>query len=307
MKLKNLYKDALKNGYAIGAFNFVNMESLTAILDGAQQLHTPVIVAVSESAFNYMDFDILHGLIIGARKKYTVPFFVHLDHGKSLQMCQRAIECGFDSVMIDASSLPFEENVKLTKSVVDYAKKFDVQVEAELGKLKGVEDDISSTESLFTDPMQAKLFVEQTNVDSLAVAIGTSHGVNKFARDAKIRTDILSEIENAIPNTPLVLHGASSVPEQIKTELIKFGCNLSSAKGVPEEILKDVSCNHHIVKINVDSDIRMTTTLAVRKYLSENPNELDIRKYLGQAKIEITNLVKHKINNVFNTKETVKK
>lgn len=302
MTLQQVYLDALKNGYALGAFNFVNLESLSAILDGAQELNTPVIVAVSESAFKYMGKEFLKGIISGARKTYCFPFFVHLDHGKSLEMCKNAIDCGFDSVMIDASSLPFEENVKLTKSVVDYAKKFGVQVEAELGKLKGVEDDVSSNEHLFTDPQEAKLFVEQTGVDSLAIAIGTSHGVNKFAGEAKIRTDILSEIENEIPNTPLVLHGASSVPEQIKTELTKYGCTLPNAKGVPEQILTEVSTKHHIIKINVDSDIRMVTTLAIRKYLSNNPSEIDSRKYLSQAKKDITELVKHKINDVFKTK-----
>ncbi len=303
MKLQELYQDALKRKYAIGAFNFVNLESLTAILDSAQNLNTPVIVAVSESAFSYMGFDFLKEIIKGARKKYTVPFFVHLDHGKSLQMCKTAIKCGFDSVMIDASSLPFEENVKLTKSVVDYAHKKGVQVEAELGRLKGVEDNVSSSEHLFTDPKEAKQFVMQTGVDSLAIAIGTSHGVNKFAGEAKIRTDILSKIEKAIPHMPLVLHGASSVPEVTRDEILKYGGNLKSAKGVPEEILNEVSTKHHIVKINQDSDIRMTITLAVRKYLAENPSEIDMRKYLGKAKQDVTQLVEHRIKDVFKTKQ----
>ena len=302
MKLQELYADAIKRGYSIGAFNFVNLESLTAILDGAQNLNTPVIVAVSESAFKYMGAEFLKGLIEGARKTYTIPFFVHLDHGKSLEICKKAIDCNFDSVMIDASSLPFEENVKLTKSVVDYAKQFDVQVEGELGRLKGVEDTVSSNEHLFTDPSEALTFVKQTNVDSLAIAIGTSHGVNKFLKDAKIRIDILQEIEKTIPNTPLVLHGASSVPQKIKSELVKFGADLKNAQGVPENILTEVSTKHHIVKINVDSDIRMTTTLAVRKYLTENPSEIDVRKYLSQAKKDITKLIEHKIKDVFKTK-----
>lgn len=302
MTLQQVYADALNRGYALGAFNFVNIESLTAILDTAQELNVPIIVAVSESAFKYIGFDILKGIIKGAKKKYTIPFFVHLDHGKSLEMCKMAIKCGFDSVMIDASSLPFEQNVKLTKAVVNYAKTRGVQVEAELGKLKGVEDDVHSNEHLFTDPQEAKLFVEQTGVDSLAIAIGTSHGVNKFAGEAKIRTDILKKIEKAIPNTPLVLHGASSVPEQIRDELAQYGTNLKNAKGVPEDILKTVSTKHHIVKINVDSDIRMTGTLAIKKHFAQNPNEIDMRKYLTQAKQNISALVKHKIQNVFKTK-----
>lgn len=303
MTLQEVYNDALKGGYALGAFNFVNIESLTAILDTAQKLNTPVIVAVSEGALKYMGYELLRGIIQGARKKYTVPFFVHLDHGKSLQVCKTAIKCGFDSVMIDASSLPFEENIKLTKSVVDYAKKRGVQVEAELGKLKGVEDNVSSNEHLFTDPKEAKLFVEQTGVDSLAIAIGTSHGVNKFVGEAKIRTDILKSIEKQIPNTPLVLHGASSVPEQIKNDLAKYGTNLKNAKGVPEDILKIVSTRHHIVKINVDSDIRMAGTLGVKKCFAENPNEIDMRKYLTEAKQNIEKLVEHKIVDIFKTKQ----
>lgn len=301
MKLQQIYSDAIKNGFALGAFNFVNLESLTAILDAAQELNTPVIVAVSESGFKYMGFEFLQGLISSARKKYNVPFFVHLDHGKTLDMCKIAIDCGFDSVMIDGSAYPLEENIALTKSVVDYAHKFGVQVEGELGKLKGVEDDTCSDEHLFTDPDEAKMFVEQTGVDSLAVAIGTSHGVNKFAGEAKIRIDILQEIEKAIPSTPLVLHGASSVPQQMCQEINSLGGKLKDAKGVPEDILAEVSCNNHIVKINVDSDIRIATTLAIRKTLTEKPAEIDMRKYLGNAKELITNLVKNKIQNVFKT------
>lgn len=302
MKLQQIYSDAIKNRYSIGAFNFVNLESLTAILDGAQELNTPVIVAVSESGFKYMGFEFLHGLITSARKKYTTPFFVHLDHGKTLDMCIMAIDCGFDSVMIDGSSLPIEENIALTKSVVDYAHKKGIQVEGELGKLKGVEDEVASDEHLFTDPVEAKLFVEKTGVDSLAIAIGTSHGVNKFSGEAKIRIDILEKIEKAIPNTPLVLHGASSVPQEMCKEINTLGGKLKDAKGVPEEVLAEVSTNNHIVKINVDSDIRIATTLAVRKNLTEKPSEIDMRKYLGEAKKLITNLVKDKIQNVFKTK-----
>lgn len=305
MKLQQVYADAIKNGYALGAFNFVNLESLSAILDAAQELNTPVIVAVSESGFKYMGFEFLQGLINSARKKYTIPFFVHLDHGKTLDMCKMAIDCGFDSVMIDGSAYPLEENIALTKSVVDYAHKFGVQVEGELGKLKGVEDDTCSDEHLFTDPIEAKIFVEKTGVDSLAVAIGTSHGVNKFAGEAKIRIDILEEIEKVIPTTPLVLHGASSVPQEMCQEINNLGGKLKDAKGVPEKILAEVSCNNHIVKINVDSDIRIATTLAIRKTLTEKPSEIDMRKYLGEAKLLITNLVKNKIKNVFKT-ESIK-
>lgn len=306
MTLKQLYDDAILNHYAVGAFNFCNLESMKAILNAAEELGTPVILGVSEGALKYVGEDFLKAVIVGARKTYSVPFFVHLDHGKSLEVCKKAISCGFDSVMIDGSAFPFDENVSLTKSVVDYAHPLGIQVEAELGRLKGIEDDVSSNEHLFTSPDEAKLFVEKTGCDSLAIAIGTSHGVNKFAGEARIRVDILSEIESKLGNFPLVLHGASSIPSNIVDEIKSLGGDLKNAKGVPESVLYEVSTKHNICKINVDSDLRMATTLAVRRTLKDNPSEIDPRKYLGNAMKEMQTLVGNKIKYVFSTKQARK-
>lgn len=302
MKLTEVYQDAIKRKYSLGAFNFYNLESMTAILDACEQLNSPVIIAVSESALNYFGDEFLKNAITSAKKTYSCPFFVHLDHGKNLDICKRAINIGFDSVMIDGSHLPLEENISLTKSVVNYAHPLGIQVEGELGKLKGIEDDVVSSENLFTDPDEAKYFVEQTGVDSLAIAIGTSHGINKFNGKAEIRTDILKQIEKKLKKYPLVLHGASSVNQETIKKINSLGGTLSNAKGVPEDILLEVSTKHNICKINVDSDIRMATTLAVREYLNLNTSEIDPRKYLGYAKKQITSLVKNKIENVFKTK-----
>ncbi|MBO7526807.1 MAG: class II fructose-bisphosphate aldolase family protein [Clostridia bacterium] len=302
MKLTDVYKDAIKRKYALGAFNFYNLESMKAILNAAEELKTPVILAVSESALKYFGFEFLKNAIKSARKTYTVPFFVHLDHGKDLDICKTAIKCGFDSVMIDASSLPFDENIKLTKSVVDFAHKKGIPVEAELGKLKGVEDDVNSTEALFTDPDEAVDFVKKTGIDSLAIAIGTSHGVNKFLGEAKIRIDILSKIEKKLKDFPLVLHGASSIPFEHIKKINSLGGNIKNAKGVPEDVLLEVSTKHNICKINVDSDLRIATTMAVREYLNNNTSEVDPRKYLKEAIKEMQNLVEHKIKDVFKTK-----
>lgn len=302
MKLTEVYKDALKNHYSLGAFNFYNLESMKSILGAAEKLNSPVIIAVSESALKYFGFEYLKNAIVSARKTYSVPFFVHLDHGKTFDACVTAIDCGFDSVMIDGSALPFEENISLTKKVVDFAHSHNIQVEAELGKLKGVEDDVSSNEALFTDPKEAKLFVEKTGVDSLAIAIGTSHGVNKFVGEAKIRVDILTQIEKEVPNTPLVLHGASSIPQKFTDEINALGGTLKNAKGIPEDVLEEVSTKHNICKINVDSDLRMATTVAIRRYLSNNPAEVDPRKYLTEAMREMEALVTHKIKDIMKTK-----
>lgn len=302
MKLTEIYQDAIKRKYALGAFNFCNLESLKGILDSAEKLNTPVIVAVSEGAMKYMGDEFLKNIIVSARKTYKVPFFVHLDHGKNLDVCKKAISIGFDSVMIDGSHLPLEENIRLTKSVVDYAHKKGIQVEGELGKLKGIEDDVKSDETLFTDPDEAERFVKETGVDSLAIAIGTSHGINKFASKAEIRIDILKKIQRKLKNIPLVLHGASSISQETITSINALGGNLKNAKGVPEDILTTVSTKYNICKINVDSDIRMATTLAVRRLLANNPSEIDPRKYLGYAQEQITELVTHKIKDVFKTK-----
>ncbi len=305
MKLTEVYQNALKKKYALGAFNFYNLESMRAILNGAESLNAPVIIAVSESALNYFGEEYLKNAILSCRKTYKTPFFVHLDHGKSLEICKKAISLGFDSVMIDGSSLPFEENIKLTKSVVDYAHLHGIQVEGELGTLAGVEDDIKSSTSLFTNPNEALEFVQQTGVDSLAIAIGTSHGINKFTSKAEISFDILKQIEKKLKHFPLVLHGASSINEEAIAKINKLGSSLNNAKGVPEEILKKVSTKHNICKINVDSDLRLETTLAIKEYLNLNPNEIDPRKYLAYAQQKTTELVVHKIKDVFDTKQLI--
>ena len=214
--LKYYIKDSIKSHYAIGAYNFVNMEMLKGICEGAKMTNSPTIVAVSEGAFKYMDENFLLGLYKSAKKSYTgIPLFLHLDHGKSFDVCKKAINLGFDSVMIDGSALPFEENIALTKKVCTFAHKKGVLVEGELGQLKGIEDNVSSQEHHFTDPQKAKIFVEKTGVDSLAVAIGTSHGAYKYSGKQTLRFDILSEIEEVLPFCPLVLHGASCVDKKI--------------------------------------------------------------------------------------------
>ncbi len=306
MTLKQYYQDAIKNGYALGAFNFCNLESLKGILDGATKLNAPVIVAVSSSAMKHMGDEYLKNIIIATKKKYNIPFFFHLDHGKDFNICKKAIDLGFDSVMIDGSSLLFDENVKLTKQVVDYAHKFNIQVEGELGRLLGVEDEHISNESIFTSPIQAKEFVEKTGVDSLAIAIGTSHGINKFNGEPKLAFDILQQIQNNLPNFPFVLHGASSVDEQTVDKINLLGGEIKKAKGVPSEMLKKACSNYNVCKINVDTDIRMATTLALREYFNQNKDSVDTKKYFGYAQEKIAELVAYKIENVFNFKSIKK-
>ena len=208
MKLKEIYSDAIQKGYALGAFNFCNLESLKGIISAAEENHSPVIVAVSSSAMKHMGEEYLKQMIVATKNTCTIPCFFHLDHGKDFDICKKAIDLGFDSVMIDASAHELEDNIRITKQVVDYAHAHDVQVEGELGRLLGTEDEHTSTESLFTSPDEAKIFVEQTNVDSLAVAIGTSHGINKFSGEPKLAFDVLEEIQQRLPAFPVVLHGA---------------------------------------------------------------------------------------------------
>ena len=301
MKLIECYQDAIKNGYALGAFNFCNLESLKGILDSAQKNNSPVIVAVSSSAMKHMGDEFLKQMIVASKSTYTIPHFFHLDHGKDFEICKKAIDLGFDSVMIDGSALDFEENIKLTKQICDYAHPLGIQVEGELGKLMGVEDEHSSNESLFTDPEQAKTFVEKTGVDSLAIAIGTSHGICKFEGEPKLEFEILQKIENLLPDFPLVLHGASSVDENTIENINKLGGNIKKAKGVPAEMLSFACSNHNICKINVDTDIRMATTLALRQYFSELPDNVDTKKYFQAVQKSISELVGFKTTNVFHS------
>ena len=300
--LKSYIADSVKNHYAIGAYNFVNMEMLKGICEGAKETLSPTIVAVSEGAFKYMGEEFLLSLFNSAKKTYNLPLFLHLDHGKSFEICKRAVDLKFDSVMIDGSALPFEENVALTKSVTDYAHKKGVLVEGELGVLKGIEDNVSADKNIFTDPDSAKIFVEKTNVDTLAVAIGTSDGAYKFSGNATLRFDILSMIEEKLPNFPLVLHGASSVPQKYVEIINNYGGDVAGAKGVDENLLKTACSEHNICKINTDTDLRMAYISTLRKHLKENPSNIDLRKFNVLAIEEIKNLVAEKNRNMNNIK-----
>ena len=284
---------ALKEKYALGAFNFVNLEMLKAIIAASKETNFPVIASVSEGALKYMGEEETVAMFKAAKRDAKV--YLHLDHGKDLTLIKRMVDLGFDSVMIDASNYPFEENVRQTKEITDYAHKKGVFVEAELGTLAGIEDEVHADKNIYTNPNEAKKFVELTNCDSLAVAIGTSHGAYKFAGESKLNMEILSEIENLIPSTPLVLHGASSVPQKYVELLNKFGGNVKGAKGVDESLLSEACHKHNICKINSDTDLRICFTAAVRKYLTENPEVFDLRKYLGAAKEEVKNLLVEKI------------
>ena len=294
---KYLLKDALEKGYAVGAFNFGTLEILKSIIKASEESSSPVICQVSEGAINFIGEGYLKSMIEAARKNCKVPVSFHLDHGKSLESVKKAIEVGCDSVMIDASMLPFEDNISVTKSVVDYAHERGIFVEAELGSLAGVEEDInvSDKDSCYTNPSQAKEFVERTGIDSLAVAIGTKHGAYKFGGDAKLRFDILQSIQKEIPNIPLVLHGASGVSSNAVDSLFELGVNIKGAKGVPDEILSEAS-KMHICKINCDTDLRMSYLQGILNNVKNNNSNIDYRKYLGEGMQLTTELVKQKIN-----------
>ncbi len=295
-----IMKKASKEGYAIGAFNFTNMEQLEAILEAANELNSPVIVETSTSAIKYAGINVVVSMVKSLAKKYSIPVCLHLDHGKTFEDCKNAIDAGYKSVMIDASHLPFEENIALTKKVVKYAKWRGVSVEAELGKLAGVEDEVSSKESLYTNPKQAKEFVQRTKIDTLAISIGTSHGAYKFKGKATLKIDILNEITKLIPNTPIVLHGASSIPKNVLTEFTKYGGELKGAKGVDEKLLKEAIKNG-VAKVNMDSDLRIAFSAGVREILQDG-SIFDSRKYLGKGKENIKELVKYKITKILGSK-----
>lgn len=297
---KEMFEKSMKENFAIGAFNINNMEIMQAILEAANEEKSPVILQVSSSAIKYAHMDYLIKMTEAAQKEVAVPFALHLDHGPDFETCKKCIDAGFTSVMIDGSKYSFEENIELTKKVVDYAHPRGVVVEAELGKLAGIEDDVnvSENDAKFTDPEQAKEFVERTGCDSLAIAIGTSHGAYKFKGEANLRFDILEKIKEKLPNTPIVLHGASTVIQELVETCNKFGGNIPGAKGVPDEMLKKASVSG-VSKINVDTDLRLAMTAAIREFFVENPNEFDPRKYLGAAREKIKDVVKHKIKNVF--------
>lgn len=300
---QEMFKKAYEGGYAIGAFNVNNMEIIQGITEAAAELRAPLILQVSAGARKYANHTYLMKLIEAAIIETDLPIAVHLDHGASFEMCKSCIDGGFSSVMIDGSHLSFKENIELTKRVVDYAHSQDryITVEGELGRLEGVEDDVqvSSEDASYTQPEQVHEFVEKTGVDSLAIAIGTSHGAYKFKPGQKpqLRFDILEEITRILPGFPIVLHGASSVvPEYVKM-INEFGGQMPDAIGIPEDMLRQAA-RSAVCKINIDSDLRLAMTGSIRKYFAEHPAEFDPRKYLGPARDNIKAMVAHKIVNV---------
>ncbi len=297
---KEMFEKSMKEGFAIGAFNVNNMEIIQAIVDAAEAQKSPVILQASSSAIKYARMNYLMKMIEAATENSEIPVALHLDHGPDFETCKQCVDAGFTSVMIDGSKYDFEENVALTKKVVDYAHERGVVVEAELGKLAGIEDDVnvSSDEAMYTDPDQAKEFVERTGCDSLAIAIGTSHGAYKFKGEAKLRFDILAKIKEKIPNIPIVLHGASTVIPELVETCNKYGGNIPGAKGVPNEILNEAS-RLGISKINVDTDLRLAMTASIRKVFAESPEVFDPRKYLLPAREKIQEVVEFKMKNVF--------
>jgi len=299
---KEGFKRAIKGGYAIPAYNFNNMEQLQAIIFGCIESRSPVILQVSKGARQYANQTLLRYMALGAveivkESGVNIPITLHLDHGDSFELCKSCIETGFSSVMIDGSHLPYEENIKLTKQVVDFAHQFDVSVEGELGVLAGIEDEVSAEKSHYTDPAQVEDFVSRTGVDSLAISIGTSHGAYKFKvkpgeQPPPLRFDILEEIEKRIPGFPIVLHGASSVLQEYVEMINKYGGKMEGAVGVPEDQLRRAA-KSAVCKINIDSDGRLVVTAKIREAFAKNPSEFDPRKYLGPAREELKKLIIH--------------
>lgn len=296
-----MFKKAYEGGYAIGAFNVNDMEIIQGITEAAKEQNSPLILQVSSGARKYAKHNYLMHLIQAAVEDTDLPIAVHLDHGASFEMCKDCIDGGFTSVMYDGSSLPFEENIRIAKQVADYAhsQKRYVTVEAELGTLGGVEDDVVVEEdkAMYTDPDQVEEFVSRTGVDSLAIAIGTSHGAFKFKGEPKLRFDILEEVERRLPNFPIVLHGASSVIPEYVDMINQYGGNMPGAKGVPEDMLRKAA-SMAVCKINVDSDLRLAFTGVLRRHFALHPDHFDPRQYLSEARQAIKDMVAHKIVNV---------
>ncbi len=298
---KEMFKAAYEGGYAIGAFNVNNMEIIQGIVEAGKKLNAPLILQVSKGARAYANHTYLVKLVEAAVEESGLPIALHLDHGPDFETCKSCIDGGFTSVMIDGSHLPYEENVALTKKVVDYAHERGVTVEGELGQLAGIEDDVnvSAEDASYTNPDQVYDFVTRTGVDSLAIAIGTSHGAFKFKPGQKpqLRFDILEEVSKRLPGFPIVLHGASSVIPEFVEMINNYGGEMPDAIGIPEEMLRQ-SAQMAVCKINIDSDLRLAMTAAVRKHLVENPNHFDPRQYLKPAREAIQGMVEHKINTV---------
>lgn len=298
---KEMFEKSMKEGFAIGAFNVNNMELIQGIVDAAAENNSPVILQASSSAIKYARINYLMKMVEAAVEEHSnIPIAIHLDHGPDFETCKMCVDNGFTSVMFDGSKYDFEENIRLTKEVVDYAHAHGVVVEAELGKLAGIEDDVnvSASDAMYTDPAQAEEFVRRTGVDSLAIAIGTSHGAYKFKGEAKLRFDILKQIKERIPNTPIVLHGASTVIPELVNMCNEYGGNIPGAKGVPDEILHEASISG-VSKINVDTDLRLAMTAGIRKVFAEDPSAFDPRKYLIPARELVKETVSHKMKDVF--------
>jgi len=304
---KEVFKKAMQGGYAVPAYNFNNLEQLQAIILGCVETKSPVILQVSKGAREYANQTLLRYMAMGAVKMSremgsNIPITLHLDHGDSFELAKSCIEFGFSSVMIDGSHLPYEENIKLTRQVVDFANQFDVSVEGELGVLAGIEEHVVAEKSHYTDPNQVQDFVKRTGVYSLAISIGTSHGAYKFKLKPgetmpPLRFDILHAIEKKLPGFPIVLHGASSVLPKYVAMINEYGGKIEGAAGVPEEQLREAA-KSAVCKVNIDTDGRMVVTAIIRKILMENPKEFDPRKYLGPARKELIEMIKHKNANV---------
>ena len=296
---RDMFKRAYEGGYAIGAFNVNNMEIIQGIMEGATAEKAPVILQVSAGARKYANHTYLMKLIEAAVETSGLPIAVHLDHGPDFETCKSCIDGGFTSVMVDGSHLSFEENIALTRRVVEYAHDRNITVEAELGRLAGVEDDIkvSHEDSSYTRPEDVEEFVTKTGCDSLAIAIGTSHGAFKFKGEPKLRFDILEDVSRRLPGFPIVLHGASSVIPEYVAMINQYGGKMDGAQGVPETMLRQAA-SMAVCKINIDSDLRLAFTGVIRKHMGEHPDHFDPRQYLSEARSALAGMVRHKIVNV---------
>lgn len=298
---KEMFEKAYKGGYAIGAFNVNNMEIVQGITQAAMEENSPVILQVSAGARKYAKHNYLIKLVEAAIMETGLPIALHLDHGENFDICKACVDGGFSSVMIDGSKYSFEENIAITRQVVEYAHAHGVTVEGELGKLAGIEDDVnvSDEDAQFTNPAEVEEFVSRTGVDSLAIAIGTSHGAYKFkpGQKPRIRFDILEEVSKRLPGFPIVLHGASSVPQEFVAQVNQYGGSMPDAIGIPEEMLRQAA-SMAVCKINIDSDLRLCMTAAVRKHLCEHPDHFDPRQYLADGRQAIQDMVRHKIRDV---------
>ncbi len=302
---QKMFENAYKGNYAVGAFNVNNMEIIQGIVEAAKETKSPLILQVSAGARKYANASYLKKLVEAALiEAPDVEICLHLDHGNSFELCKQVIEDGFTSVMIDGSHLPFEENIALTKQVVDFAHPKGVVVEAELGRLAGVEDavNVDSKDATYTDPQQAVEFVQRTGCDSLAIAIGTSHGAYKFKGEPELDFERLKTITKLLPDYPLVLHGASTVIKEFVDMCNEYGGDIPGAQGVPEHMLKEAA-QYGVCKINIDTDLRLAMTGAIRKNLVENPSNFDPRKYLGEGRTAIKNMVIHKITDVLGSQD----